>query len=133
MGDFTVVKNTTPVVLYKRRKLTRYVLVAEDTAAMQLRESWGFLRTAVRKWLVYDLAPSTEVGLVLANETAAVRVHQIAALDNPATRDVLAATIPYAPGESHLPACLHCGVREALDVRTPLAHSLPATVLSQSS
>ncbi|XP_047110046.1 calcium-activated chloride channel regulator 1-like [Schistocerca piceifrons] len=116
VGDASVMTNTTPSVLYKKRKLTRYVLVVEETMAMHVRESWVFLRTAVRKWLVYDLPANTEVGLVLCNETASNRVHRLSELTSVTTRDFLAATIPYTPGESHSAGCLHCGVREALDM-----------------
>lgn len=117
IGNLSSVGNPAPVVLYKRRKLTRFVVVVEETAAMQRRESWVFLRTALRKWLVHDLPPNTEVGLVLCNETAANRLHLLTPLDSHNTRDFLAATIPYNPGDSPAASCLYCGLREALDVR----------------
>lgn len=116
VGNFSGVTNTTPTVMYKRRRLTRYVLVVEDTAAMQVRESWGFLRTAVRKWLVYDLPLNTEVGVVLCNESSASSLHRISTLESQSGRDFLAAMFPYAPGDSRAAGCLHCGVREALNV-----------------
>ncbi|GLG98032.1 Uncharacterized protein GBIM_04671 [Gryllus bimaculatus] len=116
IGEASLAANTTPSVQYKRRSHTRYVLVIEETMGMLVRESWSYLRFAVRKWAVYDLPSSSEVGLVLSNETSPNRLHQLSPLISPAARDLVAANIPYTPVDSHAPACLHCGIREALDM-----------------
>lgn len=120
--DFTnaalevAVSNTTPAILYKRDTLTRYVLVVEDTKDMLQRESWSFLRLAIRKWAVHDLPGNTEVGLVSVNETAAHKLHGLSPLHSSGARDLVASNIPYTPGDSRSPACLACGIREAIQM-----------------
>lgn len=108
--------NTTPSFKYTRRQLTRYVLVVENTKDMILRESWSFLRAAIRKWTVHDLPVNTEVGFVLSNETSAVKVRGLQLLNGPIARDWVASDVPFTPGDSRTPACMSCGVREALEM-----------------
>lgn len=109
--------NTTPTFKYIRRKLTRYVLVVENTKDMTLRESWSFLRAAIRKWTVHDLPVNTEVGFVLANESSAVKVLDLHLLNGAIARDTIASHVPFTPGDSRAPACLTCGIAEAFEVR----------------
>lgn len=107
--------NTTPVFYYKRRLLTRYVLVIEDTRDMLIRESWTFLRSAIRKWVGQDLPANTEVGVVLSNNTTGHRLLPLSPL-NIHARSQVSGIIPFTPGDSHTEACLRCGIRQALDV-----------------
>lgn len=116
--DSSFVTNTTPVFHYKKRLLTRYVLVIEGTRDMLIRESWTFLRLAVRKWAGHDLPANTEVGLVLSNDTTGHRLLPLSPLNNH-VRSQISGNIPFTPGDSHSAACLHCGIRQALDVSTP--------------
>jgi len=109
------VTNTTAVFHYKRRLLTRYVLVIEDTRDMLIRESWTFLRSAIRKWVGHDLPANTEVGVVLSNNTTGHRLLPLSPLSTHA-RSQVSGIIPFTPGDSHTEACLHCGIRQALDV-----------------
>lgn len=113
--DSSVATNITPVFHYKRRLLTRYVLVIEGTRDMLIRESWTFLRLAVRKWAGHDLPANTEVGLVLSNDTTGHRLFPLSPLSTH-VRSQISGNIPYTPGDSHSAACLHCGIRQALDV-----------------
>ncbi|GAB0087730.1 calcium-activated chloride channel regulator 1 [Sergentomyia squamirostris] len=106
--------NTHPIFTYKKRKTTRYVVVIDETQDMQIRESWSFLRNALRKWVVYDLPKNTEVGVVLANDTAAARILPISTLMVPKTRDLVASFIPYSPSDSRQPACVNCAIRDAI-------------------
>nr|CAD7261704.1 unnamed protein product [Timema shepardi] len=110
------VSNTTPVFHYKRRSVTRYVLVIEDTKDMLVRESWSFLRLAMRKWTVNDLPGNTEVGLVLTNETSSSQLHNLSPLTDQNARDLIIANIPFTPGDSHAAACLQCGIHTALQM-----------------
>jgi hypothetical protein len=109
------VTNTTPVFYYKRRLLTRYVLIIEDTRDMLIRESWTFLRSAIRKWVGQDLPANTEVGVVLSNNTTGHRLLPLSPLSIHA-RSQVSGIIPFTPGDSHTEACLRCGIRQALDV-----------------
>ncbi|XP_071455583.1 calcium-activated chloride channel regulator 2-like [Hetaerina americana] len=132
---------TIPRFSYKREILTRYILVVEDTKHMLTRESWTFLRTAVRKFAFHDLPSegSVEVGLVGAAESGATRLQPISSLAGPGIRDALASCLPYNPGDSssHLSpptsssACLHCGIKEALDMleERSRAHGPAASVI----
>ncbi|XP_046393825.1 calcium-activated chloride channel regulator 2-like [Ischnura elegans] len=132
---------TVPRFTYKREILTRYILVVEDTKHMLTRESWTFLRTAVRKFAFHDLPSegSVEVGLVGATESGATRLQAISSLAGAGTRDALASCLPYNPGDStsHLSpptsssACLHCGIKEALDMleERSRAHGPAASVI----
>uniref|UniRef100_A0A1B6L3U4 Calcium-activated chloride channel N-terminal domain-containing protein n=1 Tax=Graphocephala atropunctata TaxID=36148 RepID=A0A1B6L3U4_9HEMI len=108
--------NTTPNIVYKRATLTRYVVVIEDTKDMLIRESWSFLRLALRKWAVHDLPSNTEVGLVSANESNAQRLRGLSPLQSPGARDLVASNIPYTPGDTRAPACLSCGIKEAIQM-----------------
>lgn len=92
-------------------------MVVENTKDMLLRESWSFLRAAIRKWTVHDLPVNTEVGFVLANETSAVRVLDLRSLNGVSARDQIASQVPFTPGDSRAPACLSCGIGEAFEVR----------------
>lgn len=105
-----------PSFVYKRQTLTRYVLVIEDTKDMLVRDSWLFLRTAVRKWANLDLPVNAEAGLVLVNDSSASRLVAMQALSSQAARGLVSSNLPYSPGDSHAPACLACGLREALDM-----------------
>lgn len=110
------VTNTTPSFRYTRRQLTRYVLVLENTKDMLVRESWSFLRAAIRKWTVHDLPVNTEVGFILVNESSSVKVHGLHLLNGANARDWVASDVPFTPGDSRVPACISCGIKEALDV-----------------
>lgn len=108
--------NVTPTFKYIRRKLTRYVLVVENTKDMMVRESWSFLRAAIRKWTVHDLPVNTEVGFVLANESSAVKILDLHLLNGATARDTVASQVPYTPGDSRGPGCISCGIAEAFEV-----------------
>ncbi|KAK6645164.1 hypothetical protein RUM43_001440 [Polyplax serrata] len=112
-GTYT---NATPSFKFTRRQLTRYVLVVENTKDMLIRESWSFLRAAIRKWTVHDLPVNTEVGFVLANESSAVKVHDLHLLNGANARDWVASDVPFTPGDSRMPACISCGLKEAIEM-----------------
>ncbi|XP_055625136.1 calcium-activated chloride channel regulator 1-like isoform X2 [Toxorhynchites rutilus septentrionalis] len=112
----TVIVNTAPKFSYKTRKSTRYVIIIDETLDMQLRESWSFLRSAIRKWVVYDLPGNTEVGMVLANDTATEKMLQISPLHVQENKDLVASFIPYSPSDSRQPACLTCAISDAISM-----------------
>ncbi|XP_058812546.1 calcium-activated chloride channel regulator 1-like [Topomyia yanbarensis] len=112
----SVIVNTTPKFSYKTRKSTRYVIIIDETLDMQLRESWSFLRSAIRKWVVYDLPSNTEIGMVLANDTATEKILQISSLHIQENKDLVASFIPYSPSDSRQPACLTCAISDAISM-----------------
>ncbi|XP_055858011.1 calcium-activated chloride channel regulator 4-like [Episyrphus balteatus] len=112
----TTITNTVPITLYRRRKTTRYVIVIDETQEILVRESWSFLRNAIRKWVVYDLDPSSEVGIVLAGGTPSNKILPITKLDVQKNRDLVASFVPYAPSDSRQTACVGCALRTSLEM-----------------
>ncbi|XP_055587922.1 calcium-activated chloride channel regulator 1-like [Uranotaenia lowii] len=112
----SIIINTSPKFSYKTRKSTRYVIIIDETLDMQLRESWSFLRSAIRKWVVYDLPGNTEIGMVLANDTATEKMLQISSLHVQENKDLIASFIPYSPSDSRQPACLTCAISDAISM-----------------
>lgn len=110
----STIVDTTPSFEYKKRQLTRYVLIIDETKDSMVRESWSFLRQAIRKWVVYDLPVNTEVGIILANDTASEKTFEISSLEVQRNRDYIASFIPFSTSESQRPACINCAVRDAI-------------------
>ncbi|XP_053671814.1 calcium-activated chloride channel regulator 1-like [Anopheles nili] len=111
----SVIINTVPKFSYKSRKLTRYVLVIGQTFVMRERETWSFLRRAIRKWIVYDLpATKTEIGIALANDTATYDTLPITSLQIEKNKDRIASFIPYTSSDLNRPTCLSCGISDAI-------------------
>ena len=104
--------NTIPTFSYKKQRLTRYVLVADESRGATVRESWSFLRLAVRKWAVYDLPDKTEVGMALTHSST----FPITPLDSSRNRDAVASFFPYSPTELPTQGCITCAVRKALQM-----------------
>lgn len=79
-GDFTSSSShdeqqQQPVMIHKtkfnfvKKALTRYVVIVEDHYDLSVRDSYQFLKDALRKWIELDLdATSTEVGIVMMTE-----------------------------------------------------------------
>lgn len=105
--------DTDPKFIYKKRSTTRYVLVLDETQDTIVRESWTFLRLAIRNWVVNDLPANTEVGVILANETGTSKQFDLSPLDINKNRNLIASFIPFSPSETQRPACMNCAVREA--------------------
>lgn len=110
----TTVVDTTPLFQYKKRQTTRYILVLDETRDMQIRESWNYMRAAIRKWVHYDLPINTEVGVILANGTASDKILPLASLNLDRNRDAVSSFIPYSPSESSKPGCLNCAIKDAI-------------------
>ncbi|KAF5285903.1 hypothetical protein FQA39_LY04364 [Lamprigera yunnana] len=109
--------NTTPRILYKKQNLTRYVLVIENTKDMHIRESWSYLRQALRKWSVFDLPRTTEVGVILAQDNSATQLLNIVSLQNSIEWGITS-NIPFSSGDSGQPGCLHCALKDAITMLT---------------
>lgn len=58
-----------PTFRVSRQEAVRYILVLENSQAMH--NQWQLLRTALKKWILHDLPPNANLGLVLFNEAAA--------------------------------------------------------------
>lgn len=102
-----------PRFTYKKHSTTRYVLILDETQDTMVRESWTFLKLAIRNWVVYDLPANTEVGVLLANDTGTSKQFDLSSLMNYENRNLIASFIPFSPSESQKPACMNCAVRDA--------------------
>jgi hypothetical protein len=108
------ISTTVPKFQYKRREMTRYVVVVDETSDMTIRDSWTFLKTAIRKWVVYDLPKtSTEIGIVLTNGSDSDKIEPIAPLRETGTDDRIVSTIPFSAASS---GCLSCAIKRSIEM-----------------
>ncbi len=108
-----------PQIIVKRQVAPRLVIVLENSVAMNQREEWDYVRAACKKFLLHDLPPEAEVGLVLFNDEAhvatnVVRLGRRMAAAGP--RNELAFAVK---SKHHLSArtgsCVRCGVAKAIE------------------
>ncbi len=108
-----------PQIVVKRQVAPRLVIVLENSVAMNQREEWDYVRAACKKFLLHDLPPEAEVGLVLFNDEAhvatnVVRLGRRMAAAGP--RNELAFAVK---SKHHLSArtgsCIRCGVAKAIE------------------
>lgn len=118
-------REDTPITFkYEQNVLTRYMLILDNTQDILVRESWSYLRTAIRKWILDDLAINTEIGIILSsyNNTMSLNAGSnsksfgsagapisnfvednkyldIMSLKQQQNRDTLASFLPYTPND----------------------------------
>ncbi|KAG5876552.1 hypothetical protein JTB14_021458 [Gonioctena quinquepunctata] len=113
------ITDTRPRIVYKKQNITRFVYVIENSKNMMQRESWSYLRLAMRQWARYILPDNTEIGLVLFDSAQSTRALNIVSVKTDSdrfrndNRDAFYSAIPYTPGESMQPGCLYCALKEA--------------------
>ena len=89
----SAVNFTVPRFVLLRQPTPKYVIVLENSASMNLQgDTWEYIRTATKKFIVHDLPEEASVGLVLFNEAAHV-ASPVAKLNNKSTRENLAYSI----------------------------------------
>ncbi|GJQ72092.1 hypothetical protein Trydic_g3189 [Trypoxylus dichotomus] len=110
------IMDTSPKITYKKSKMTRFIFIVENTNDMATRESWNFLRSAVRKFTMVDLPGNAELGFILTNDTDAIVVSPLTTLHNQVDRLAIPSAMPYNPGETSQSPCLHCAIRKALEM-----------------
>lgn len=116
------ITDTTPRIVYKKQNITRYVFVIENSKDMMQRESWSYLRLAMRQWARYVLPDNTEIGMVLSDPLQSVRALNIVpakvTIDRFGNnnRDKFYSSLPYTPNESMQQVCLHCAISEAMNM-----------------
>ncbi|KAJ8982853.1 hypothetical protein NQ317_002260 [Molorchus minor] len=112
------ITDTTPMIVYKKQNLTRYVFVIENTKDMMQRESWSYLRLAMRQWALYALPDNTEIGMIPVESTRALNIVPVRSNLNDRfgnnNRDKFYSALPYTPSESMQPGCLQCSLKEAI-------------------
>ena len=120
-----------PEFIVTREEPTKYIIVLENSLAMNFNNSWELLRTALRKFVKKDLEdPETQVGLVLFNEDASVQniMVKIGEKENSKSRSDLSVKIPHGFYLSpRTNSCIRCGIIEAiqaLEVRKTKAENV---------
>ena len=107
-----------PEFIVTREEPTKYIIVLENSLAMNFNNSWELLRTALRKFIKKDLEdPETQVGLVLFNEDASVQniMVKIGEKENSKSRSDLSVKIPHGFYLSpRTNSCIRCGIIEAI-------------------
>jgi len=98
--------------------LPRFIIVLENSAAMNLHDHWESVRTACKKLILHDLPEEVELGLVLYNEEAHIS-HPVGRLGKKTispTRNGLAFSIRnkhnLSPSNG---SCVSCGVLKAVE------------------
>lgn len=115
-----------PKFYYKQKyNYTRYALIIDETLDMQIRESWSFLRSALRKWIVYDLPENSEIGMILVNETGVDKILEFHHLGENGNRDTIASFFPFSAIDSRQKACLSCAIIYYIDKINKHAHINP--------
>ncbi|XP_044252912.1 calcium-activated chloride channel regulator 4-like [Tribolium madens] len=109
--------DTSIKITYKKQNLTRYVFVLESTKDMMQRESWNYLRLALRYWALNILPDNAEVGLVLAEESSK-KVFNIVSVKNSKKdeTDKFYSKIPYTPSDILRAGCLNCAIKDAVEM-----------------
>lgn len=110
------IRDTRPRISYKKQNTTRYVLVIENTRDMTQRETWNFLKKAVRKWTTFDLPDNTEIGMVLTSDTDYGKFLDIVSLKNPSNRDKIFSELLYVYGDSPKHPCMPCALKKAQEM-----------------
>ncbi|XP_069992255.1 calcium-activated chloride channel regulator 1 [Penaeus vannamei] len=113
-GDNT--RDVTPKFTFIQPVPTRYVIVVEDTAIMNIQKRWEFLRKAVRKLLVYDVPAGSKVGVVLFDQTARTKLPLTPTPETLDERQRLAtSSLPRNPSRiAQSQKCIICGLQEAV-------------------
>ena len=105
---FTVTKQSAP----------KYVIVLENSQAMNMRDHWDFIRTTCKKFIMHDLPDQSQVGLVLFNDDAheAYPISTLGPKTQSQTRDGLAFSIKnkynLSPSSG---SCVRCGIIKAIE------------------
>jgi calcium-activated chloride channel regulator 4 len=123
--DFTHTRSpsnfTIPRFTVTRQAVPKYVIVLENSQAMNMKDHWDFIRTTCKKFIKFDLPNEAHVGLVLFNEAAHIAkpIAMLGPTTDPASRDGLAFSIKnkynLSPSSG---SCIRCGIEKAVEALT---------------
>ena len=111
---------------------SKYVIVLENSIAMNINNSWELLRTGLRKFINQDLLdPQTQVGLVLFNEAASIKnTVQKVGDKHSNVRKSLDSNIPFNKRLSHkYDSCVRCGVVKAIEALQTSGSTIGANII----
>ena len=112
---------TIPRFQVARQSIPKYVIVLENSQAMNMKDHWDFIRTACKKFIKFDLPNKAHVGLVLFNEAAHIAkpISMLGPTTDPESRDGLAFSIKnkynLSPSSG---SCIRCGIEKAVEALT---------------
>ena len=112
---------TIPRFTVARQSIPKYVIVLENSQAMNMKDHWDFIRTACKKFIKFDLPNKAHVGLVLFNEAAHIAkpISMLGPTTDPESRDGLAFSIKnkynLSPSSG---SCIRCGIEKAVEALT---------------
>ncbi|OXA62643.1 Calcium-activated chloride channel regulator 1 [Folsomia candida] len=86
-----------PQFIVKQITTPRFVLLVEETGNMNLRDTWKFLKLAVRKFIKYDLPSGTQIGLISVSTSDVKVLSNMTSLLTINLRRALADKLPNYP------------------------------------
>ena len=112
---------TIPRFTVTRGAVPKYVIVLENSQAMNMKDHWDFIRTTCKKFIKFDLPSKAHVGLVLFNEAAHISkpISMLGPTADPESRDGLAFSIKNKYNLSpSTGSCIRCGIEKAVEALT---------------
>jgi calcium-activated chloride channel regulator 3/4 len=115
----SVQAHNAPTIRYVKKALTRYMVIIDDHIDLNVRDSFQFLRDAMRKWIEKDLPnKETEVGIWLmgnATKSEDVKRNLIKSLHSSLDREEIFSTLPWYIEYRSSPKCqIHAAVTESV-------------------
>lgn len=100
-----------PIFNYVRKQMTRYVVIVDDHIDIKVRDSFLFLRDALRKWVVKDLDfMTTEVGILLMGNSNNISDEAERRLIKPLResddREIVLSALPWYLDGQRSPKCM---------------------------
>ena len=121
-----------PDFVISREISSKYVIVLENSVAMNLNNTWELLRTALRKFIKEDLKdPNTQVGLVLFNEAATIEktVSPIGQKNSRQREEIDVKIKSRFELSPKLQSCVRCGVIKAIEALQTSGSTVGANVI----
>ncbi len=122
----------TPDFVVSREVSPKYVIVLENSYAMNVNNSWPLIRTALRKFINEDLQDNqTQLGLVLFNEAALIKNTVVSIGDEKSEiRTSLSYNLPTKFHLSHKKvSCVRCGIVKAIEALQTSGSTVGANII----
>lgn len=128
----TVQRTSKPEFTVTREIPPKYVIVLENSIAMNLNNTWDLIKTALKKFINEDLdEPSIQVGLVLFNEAATIaRTVTTIGPRNQDSRTSISVHIKNKYFLSYkVDSCIRCGVVKAIEALQTSGNTIGANII----
>lgn len=125
-------RSSQPKFIISREVAPKYVIVLENSQAMNVNNSWSLIKKALRKFIKEDLLDvETQVGLVLFNEAASIK-HTVAKIGpkHSNMREKLDFMLPeYDFLSPQLESCVRCGIVKAIEALQTSGSTIGANLI----